>query len=101
MRSPTLKLNFLGCTSGSFVEVNQEEPVRIALSRAVGWPVTHQLTVPAGATITEDDGVLTILAPGEVAMSVSVDGEEFLSKLVALSEESKRRALAAFDLRRR
>ncbi|NYG55352.1 hypothetical protein [Nocardioides perillae] len=79
----------------------RKEAVRIAVSRAVGWPVTHRLSVPPGATTTEDAGVLTILTSAEVGLSVSVDEEEFLSKLGALTGEGKRRPLSAFDLRKR
>lgn len=83
------------------VVATKKEAVRIAVSRAVGWPVMHRLTVPPGATTTEDAGVLTILTSAEVGFSVSVDEEEFLSKLGALTGEGKRRALSAFDLRKR
>ncbi|RAY10647.1 hypothetical protein DPM19_34370 [Actinomadura craniellae] len=76
----------------------KKESLRIAVSRAVGWPVTHRITVPTGATKTEDAGVLTILTPGEVQLTVSVDEEDFLSKLGALAGGGKRKVLAAFDL---
>lgn len=79
----------------------KREAVRISISRAVGWPVTHRLTVPSGAVVSEDDGVLTILTTGEVELTVSVDESGFLSKLKALSGNGRRRALAAFDLRKR
>lgn len=79
----------------------KKEATRIMVSRTMGWPVTHRLTVPAGATTSNQDGVLTILTPDEVAMSVSVDEEEFLSKIGELAGPSKRRALSAFDLRKR
>jgi hypothetical protein len=76
----------------------KKESLRIAVSRAVGWPVTHRITVPTDAAKTEDAGVLTILTPGEVQLVVSVDEEDFLSKLGALAGAGKRKALAAFDL---
>jgi hypothetical protein len=75
----------------------KKESLRIAVSRAVGWPVTHRITVPTGATKIEDAGVLTILTPGKVQLTISVDEEAFLSKLGALAGTGKRKALAAFD----
>lgn len=80
---------------------SKKEAVRIAVSRAVGWPVTHKVTLPEQATTTEDGGVLTILTPHIVELTISVDEDEFLSKLGALTGNDKRKALAAFDLRKK
>ncbi|HXH78424.1 hypothetical protein [Nocardioides sp.] len=79
----------------------KKEAVRIAVSRAVGWPVTHRINVPSDAATSEDGGVLTIRTPGEVELAVSVDEEEFLAKLDSLGGSAKHLALAAFDLRKR
>lgn len=79
----------------------KKEATRIKVSRAMGWPIVHRLVLPAGATSSERDGVVTILASGEVEMTVSVDEDEFLSKIGAIAGENKRKALAAFDLRKR
>ena len=51
--------------------------------------------------VTRPTETESLLTPAEVALSISVDADAFLSKLDALTGEGKRRALAAFDLRRR
>ncbi|SKX55881.1 putative transposase [Mycobacteroides abscessus subsp. abscessus] len=83
------------------VAKSKKEAVRIAVSRAVGWPVTHKVTLPEQATTTEDGGVLTIITPSLVELTISVDENEFLSRLGALTGRGKRIALAAFDLRKK
>lgn len=79
----------------------KKEPTRIKISRAMGWPVTHRLDVPEGSTVTNEDAAITIATPGEVTMVVSVQEAEFVSRLGGLTVGSRRRALDAFDLRRR
>ncbi len=76
----------------------KKESLRVAVSRAVGWPVTHRITVPTGATKTEDAGGFTILTVGEVQLTVSVNEKDFLSKLGTLDGGGKRKALATLDL---
>lgn len=111
-RGTSLKLNGIELSAqGAFlpdlvakyqkVAEAKKETVRIAVSRAMGWPVTHRITVPAGASTTDAEGVLTILTPGEVELTASVDEDDFLSKLGALTSRGKRKALAAFDLRKK
>lgn len=78
----------------------KKEATRIKVSRAMGWPVTHRLSVPSGAATSEEGGVLTILTPGEVELTISVDEEEFLLMLNAISGSARRRAYSAFDVRK-
>lgn len=83
------------------VAASKKEAVRIAVSRAVGWPVTYRVTLPPRASTTEDEGALTILTPGVVELTASVDEGEFVSKIGTLVGDSRRKALAAFDLRKK